>query len=86
MCMQVVPAQATDSLEQLKSLLRQATIQVNASSLQPPPLEGVFHLLGTKPAEGMDELTKLAATDQLNYLASMGIDQLDPHLFRQVEQ
>ena len=86
MFMQAVPAQATDSLGHLKELLKQATMQVNASILQPPPLQGMFHLLHTKPTKGMHELTKLAATDELNYLTSMGIDQLDVHLFRQVQQ
>lgn len=79
---------AADSLEQLKNHLKPAAINVNVTSLQPPPLGGVFHLLHTDPVKGllMHELTKLAATDELNYLSSMGIEQLDVRLFGQVAQ
>ena len=86
--MQAVPAQAADSLGQLKKLLKQVAIQVNTSSLHRPPLVGIFHLLHTKPSKGlvMHELAELAATDELNYLSSMDIEQLDEHLFRQVNK
>ena len=86
--MQGVPAQATDSLGQLKKLLKQVAVQVNTSSVQRPPLVGIFHLLYTKPSKGlvMHELTELTAVDELNYLSSMGIEQLDEHLFRQVNK
>ena len=86
--MQVAPAQAADSLRHLKELLKQAAVQVNASSSQRPPLVGIFHLLYTKPTKGllMHELTELTATDELSYLSSMDIEQLDEHLFGQVKQ
>ena len=85
---QAVPAQMAESLGQLKKLLKQAAVQVNTSGLQRPPLVGIFHLLYTKPGKGlvMHELAGLAAADELNYLSSMGIEQLDEHLFRQVNK